>query len=470
MPPDSRIKHIVVLMMENRSFDHMLGFMKNENPAIRGITPNSYSNVDSNGNVLPVTDGALYQGQLVADPGHDFTDVYMQMYGVTFGNPAGQPDMSGFAKSYQQQGGNAADIMRCFNPNQLPALAGLARQYAICDQWFSSIPGPTLPNRAFAHFGTSFGRLDMSPEYFRAKPSIYQRLDKAGKEGTIYYYATWSGTLGLTFLLSSQNQYFALWGDFLIDCKHGQLPEYSFIEPAYHDQGNILACDQHPDHDVRSGDDFIRQVYNAIRSNDELWKSTLLLVVWDEHGGIFDHEVPPMVSHPDGFISTAPPFNFDRLGLRVPAIVISAYTPPGTVDHTVYEHASIPATVTEQFIGDPLALAPYAREKYANTFLGLLTLDEPRTDTANLQANAAVTAVSQPQPRSAAPASSLQLNQVAEVHAILQQNHPDVAQQLDPASVDTEQDASQFISAALAVIHPGAAQSETGDTNGGGGS
>ena len=92
--------------------------------------------------------------------------------------------------------------------------------------------------------------------------------------------------------------------------KHNFLPEYSFIEPAYHDQGDVLACDQHPDHDVRSGDNFIRQVYQAIRSNDDLWKSTVLVVVWDEHGGIFDHEIPPMVSHPDGFTSTAPPARF----------------------------------------------------------------------------------------------------------------------------------------------------------------
>ena len=394
------------------------------------------------------------------DPGHDFTDVYQQMYGVPFGNPTGQPDMSGFAVSYQQQGGNAADIMRCFRPEQLPAISALARQYAICDQWFSSIPGPTLPNRAFAHFGTSFGRLDMSPDYFRARPSIYQRMTKAGKKAKIYYYAKWSGTLGLTFLLSNQRQYFSLWGDFKADCKNGRLPEYSFIEPAYHDQGDVLACDQHPDHDVRSGDNFIRQVYQAIRSNDDLWKSTVLVVVWDEHGGIFDHEIPPMVSHPDGFTSTAPPFNFDRLGVRVPAVVVSPYISAGTVDHTVYEHTSIPASVTEQFIGDPLTQSPYSREQYANTFLHLLTLEQPRTDQPDFSPHPVVAAAAQPQARSSAPVSSLQLNQVMEVHAMLQRNHLDAAQQLDPDTVKTEQDASQFVSAALAVMHPEGAQKE----------
>jgi phospholipase C len=449
----ANLKHIVVLMMENRSFDHMVGFLKSLNPSIRGVSGNDYFNADSTGRTVPVTSGALYQGQLVHDPGHDFTDVYMQMYGVPFGTTAAQPNMSGFANSYEQQGGNPADIMRCFQPAQLPTLTALAMEYAICDQWFSSVPGPTLPNRAFAHFGTSFGRLDMSPDYFRSKPSIYQRLANSGSQGKIYYYDTWSGTQGLTFLLSDQSQYFGLWGDFLAACGNGSLPPYSFIEPPYYDNGAILAGDQHPDHNVQSGDNFIREVYLAIRKNDAIWNSTVLLIVWDEHGGIFDHELPPMVGQADGFTSTAPPFNFDRLGVRVPAVVVSAYIPPGTVDHTVYEHASIPASVTQRFIGAPRSNSPYAREQFANTFLQLLTLPEPRTDQVNFKAPPVAAAA---QPTGTALVSLLHTNQVQEVHAVLARNHPEVAREIHPASVKTEQDASEFIAKAMSVIHPGA--------------
>jgi len=451
------LKHIVVLMMENRSFDHMLGFLKTEDPSIRGIVGNDYSNPSNAGPDVPVTDGAQYQGQLTVDPGHDFTDVYMQMYGVPFGSAPSQPNMSGFAKSYEQVGGKAADIMRCFRPEQIPVVSTLAREYAICDQWFSSVPGPTLPNRAFAHFGTSFGRLDMSPDYFRAKPNIYQRLSKAGKKAMIYYYAGWSGTQGLTFLLSDQRKYFALWGDFVDDCKHNRLPDYSFVEPAYSDKGGILASDQHPDHSVQTGDNFIRQVYEAVRSNDDLWKSTLLLILWDEHGGIYDHEIPPMVGHTDGFV--APGFNFDRLGVRVPALVVSPYVVPGTVDHTVFEHASIPATVTEWLVGDPRTNAPYAREQFANTYLHLLTGDQPRTEMPDFAAP--VPAVI---PTMAAEAStptvptqrlsSLHQNLVSEVHQVLVRNHPDLAKKLDPAKVKTEQQATQFLGKAMSAIHP----------------
>jgi len=460
--PNPKIKHIVVLMMENRSFDHMLGFLKAEIPDIRGIAGNDYFNQSTAGATMPVTDGAAYQGLLVADPGHDYTDVYMQMYGVPYGTPAVQPDMSGFAQSYEQQGGNPADIMRCFRPSQLPVLSALARQYVICDQWFSSVPGPTLPNRAFAHFGTSFGRLDMSPDYFRSKPSIYQRMRMAqpSTRAIIYYYAKWSGTLGLTFLLSDQKNYFRLWGDFQADCKNNSLPEYSFVEPAYSENSGIDANDQHPDHSVMAGDTFIQNVYEAIRSKDETWQSTVLLIVWDEHGGIFDHEIPPMVSHVDGFTSPDPAFGFDRLGVRVPALVISPYVPVGIVDHTVYEHASIPATVTEQFIGAPLTSSPYEREQYANTFMHLLTLDQPRMEKPNFAVPPAAAAAFAPaaavqvQSQANAPASALLSNQVQEVHAVLSRNHPQQARGFHPGAVKTEQDATQFIKKAMAVIHP----------------
>ena len=457
MPRNDKIKHIVVLMLENRSFDHMLGFLKQESPALRGVVGGDFFNVSTGDVRIPVSDGAAYQGQLVADPGHDVTDVYMQMYGVPFGTPAATPNMSGFAQSYEQKGGKAEDIMKCFRPEQLPVIATLARQYAICDQWFSSVPGPTLPNRAFAHFGTSFGRLDMSPEHFRAKPNIYSRLNKAGAKARIYYYASWSGTQGLTFLLSDQNQYFGLFGDFKSDCRNGKLPAYSFIEPAYSDHAGSLATDQHPDHNMQAGETFIREVYDALRSNEDIWDSVLFLIVWDEHGGIFDHELPPMVSHPDGFTSSAPPFDFQRLGVRVPAIVVSPWIPAGSVDHTIYEHASIPATATEQFIGDPATAAPYAREQFANTFLHLASLSTVRKDMPNFAAAPAPAAMPAAAPSSA---SSLHLNQVQEIHQVLARNHPELAQQMDPGQVKTEADAAAFVDRALKAIHPQPANSD----------
>jgi phospholipase C len=457
--PAAAVKHIVVLMMENRSFDHLLGLLKRENASIRGVLPGEYANDTTNGQSIAIGPGAATQGQLLIDPGHEFVDVFMQMYGVPTGSAVTDPDMSGFVKNYEQLAGQGKGdvIMRCFEPDQLPVLATLARSYAVCDAWFSSVPGPTLPNRAFAHFGTSFGRLDMSPDYFRMRPSIYQRLRQAGKQGKIYYYDSTSSTLGLTFLLSDQASYFGLLGDFKRDCKKNRLPEYSFIEPNYVDHGGMLACDQHPDHDVVAGDSFIGEIYDALRSNDQVWQSTVLLIVWDEHGGLYDHEIPPVVTHNDSFTSTTPKFDFDRLGVRVPAVVVSPFVEPGTVDHTPYEHASIPATVTEQFIGPPAVHSPFEREKWATTFLHLLTRTQARSDNPFTEAPARrimALEARAPEPTGASPVSGLLRQQVQDVYFVLKRHHPRAVADFNPAAVETEEDAAAFLARGNAILNP----------------
>jgi phospholipase C len=197
-------------------------------------------------------------------------------------------------------------------------------------------------------------------------------------------------------LLQHQPQFFGIFVDqFFTDCAAGFLPDYTFIEPNYSDHygdsGAIPASDQHPDHDVREGERLIASVYMAIKDNPALWESTALLVTYDEHGGIYDHVAPPACV-PDGFVAqpadtlTGKPFLFDRLGVRVPAVLISPWVERGTVvpgvgvaGGRIFEHASIPATVTDFFIGAYPDRSP--REKQADTFLDLLTLDQVRTDT-----------------------------------------------------------------------------------------
>jgi len=228
--------------------------------------------------------------------------------------------------------------------------------------------------------------------------SVYQRLDDAGKTAKIYYFDTKSSTMEIVNLLQHQPRFFGIYDQFLADCKAGQLPDYSFIEPNYTDHTSpdgidILASDQHPDHDVREGERFIASVYMALKSNPSLWESTALLVTYDEHGGIYDH-VPPPRCTPDGFVAqpastnTGKPFFFDRLGVRVPAVLVSPWVRKGAVvpgegepNGRVFEHASIPATVTDFFVGPYDARSP--REKQAQTFLDLLTLNQMRTDTPN---------------------------------------------------------------------------------------
>jgi phospholipase C len=271
----------------------------------------------------------------------------------------------------------------------------LALNFAIFNRWFAAIPGPTVCNRAFAHYGTSFGQVGMDP-FFPKKQSIYERLQNSGRTAKLYYFDQASSTLEIVNLLQHQPQLFGTYDQFLADCKKGTLPDYCFVEPNYtdhdNDDGEQVASDQHPDHNIQAGEIFIATVYNAIRENPTLWASTVLLVVYDEHGGIFDHVVPPSCV-PDG-ASAGPAetglgftFNFDRLGVRVPAILISPWIPKGTVVPVdrVFEHSSIPGTATQFFIPDYDQTADEAhqrtaREKAAPSFLDLLSLDTMRTD------------------------------------------------------------------------------------------
>jgi phospholipase C len=406
MPPGlDALKHIVVLMMENRSFDHMLGSL----PGIDGIvdTP-GFINPDINNNPVQAQPLAEFQSQLQPDPDHHFPAVDLQIFGGATG--AGRaPNMQGFVKSFynqQQDVGHSQKIMYYFKQSDLPVLTTLATEFAVFNRWFASIPGPTICNRAFAHYGTSFGRVDMNLLYVNEPfQSIYQRMIGATPRHTskLYYYDTASSTMEVTNLLQNQPELFGTYDQFLHDCQTGQLPDYSFIEPNYSDHdtaaGEEVASDQHPDHNVQAGELFIASVYNAIKQNADLWASTALLIVYDEHGGIFDH-VPPPACTPDQFTASANdtgtgvPFAFDRLGVRVPAILVSPWIPKGTVVNRVFDHASIPATVTKFFLGDYSPRSP--RETNADVFIepdvapvdparNVLSLGTMRTDCPDFQ-------------------------------------------------------------------------------------
>lgn len=393
MPPGlDNLKHIVVLMMENRSFDHMLGSLKAVDARIDGLTGNE-SNPDTTGAQVKVAPLAEFQSQLDPDPDHHFPAVDLQIFGGDM-SPNRAANMQGFVKSYfnqQHDVSHSGKIMYYFPKEKLPVLTTLATEFAVFNGWFSSIPGPTICNRAFAHYGTSFGQVSMDLFYVKEPyKSVYERLIAASPAHTakIYYYDQSSSTMEIVNLLQHQPQLFGTYDQFLADCKNGTLPDYCFVEPNYNDHdgdtGELIASDQHPDHNVQAGELFIASVYNAIKQNPSLWQNTALLIVYDEHGGIYDH-VPPPACTPDGFVAsgsdtgTGAEFKFDRLGVRVPAILVSPWVPKGTVvSGRIFEHASIPATATKFFLGSYDQRSP--REKAADTFLDLISLSTMRTD------------------------------------------------------------------------------------------
>jgi len=441
----AQIKHLFVLMMENRSFDHMLGFMKSSTYDIEGLTGSEF-NQDSNEKKIFVTQTAQYSGDLTGDPNHHFLDVTEQLYGVSTPTAGQQPDMSGFVKNYQtvtKDVARSSNIMKCFAPENLPVLTTLARQYAVCDHWFSSIPGPTLPNRLYAHCGTSRGRLDMAPEYVQGFYSVYEELAKNGVRSTIFY-QDWSGTLTFSGLMRHQNLFFDDFSNFAARCARPEeeMPSYCFIEPRYSPQndgngGVYAANDQHPDNDVGAGESLILNVYNAIRANDALWHSSMLVIVYDEHGGLYDHILPVPMPSPDGLSSAEPPFDFKLSGVRVPAVVVSPYIKARTICKTVFDHTSLIATAMALFVpGKWPSEALFDRAEKANTLIPLLNLNIPprdeRPDFAEIPASNNVLTTVQ---AAAAPLSDLQKEHVEHADSVnrtlpasLRVQRPDVEQ------------------------------------------
>jgi phospholipase C len=381
------IKHIVVLMLENRSFDHLLGWLQSDQYQIDGLD-GSQLNRDSTGEPVKASADASYSGDYDPDVAHDFVNVTEQIFGTPTPAAGAPANMSGFVTSYGKVSGSVAKshrVMKCFDPKKVPVIATLAQQYALCTRWFSSVPGPTLPNRAYAHGATSVGHVDMTINWWKETKTIYELLADHNYTAKIYYT---DSTIALTYggLLAAQDRYFVPdFKAFYNDCKQNNLPDYCFLEPRYNASGGsqpVAASDQHPDHDVSEGEALILQVYNAVRSNPDTWNTTLLVIVYDEHGGLFDHIPPPAAVSPDNINSAQPFFAFDRLGVRVPAVLVSPYIEAGTViSDTVFDHASLAATARKVFLGagwqDTFLTE---RDKAANTFESVLTLGSPRTD------------------------------------------------------------------------------------------
>lgn len=227
------LRHIVVLMMENRSFDHMLGTLKAVDARIDGITDqDAYGNPDTTGTLVKPQALAEFQGQLDPDPDHHFPAVDLQIFGGATGEGRAA-NMQGFVKSYFNQRrdvGHSQKIMYYFKQTDLPVLNNLALGFAVFNKWFASIPGPTICNRAFAHYGTSFGRVDMNPfDVIEPIKSIYTRLITASPKHSakVYYYDTSSSTMEVLNLLQHEPEAFGTCQQFLSDCDNGLLPDYS---------------------------------------------------------------------------------------------------------------------------------------------------------------------------------------------------------------------------------------------------
>ena len=392
-----KIKHIVVLMLENRSFDCILGRLYSSDDTFNGI-PDSWSNPWTGGSSSPVLawndEAAVQPGSMTIpspDPGELFADINTQLFGLNGTANDLPPPMSGFADNYARQTSeppyDPRQVMHYFTPKQVPMISQLARQFAVCDQWHASAPNQTWPNRFFAHCATAGGYVNNSPPHFPyMMPTIFNRIDQSNVPGgwKIYFHdVPQSASLAHLWL---HRERFRPFGDFINDAKNDSLPAYAFLEPRYFADLGLLGMpnDQHPPHDVVFAEQLIAEVYNALRGS-KAWTSTLFIITYDEHGGCFDHAPPPRAV-PPGDHRTHDDFAFDRYGVRVPAVIVSPYISPGTKLRAAvtglphqgppypFDHTSIIATVRKCFnLGGPMT----ARDAAAPDLDQVLDLAEP---------------------------------------------------------------------------------------------
>ncbi|MDQ6942052.1 MAG: alkaline phosphatase family protein [Candidatus Eremiobacteraeota bacterium] len=373
------INHIVVLMLENRSFDHMLGFMKSPDWPINGLTgteSNFLDPLNPTGTPLPMKPDATYVPDVDPDPAHEHPNVVRQIHGAVPAPTPAKGSNIGFVADYATvtDAARAGRVMTGFADGKLPVIGTLAKEFAVCDNWFSSLPGPTWPNRFFVHCATAGGFVDGAVRNYPMR-TLYENLSDARVNWRIYYH-----DVPQSLALQNQRKFFhsqyeVFNQSFVRDCKNGLLPQYSFIEPRYFNEGASRANDQHPIHGVVGGELLIADVYEALRASPN-WNETLFIVTWDEHGGFYDHVPPPAATPPDP-PNPAQQFDFASYGVRVPAIAISPLIPKATIERRLFDHSSIPATAKNVF---KLPSFLTKRDAAANTLEHLCWLDTPRTD------------------------------------------------------------------------------------------
>jgi phospholipase C len=346
-PNKSGIEHVVVAMMENRSFDHLLGWLPGADGRQAGL-----NYLDNSGAFHPTTPLAPdYQGCGHPDPDHSYAGARIEYNG-------------GACDGWLRAGMNDDFAIGYYNQGDLPFLGGAAPAWLTCDRYFSAILAGTYPNRIYQHAAQT-DRLDNSLLPICTLPTIWDRLAEHSLPARYYF---------------SDFPFLALWGaryadiarpvgNFFTDCAAGNLPAVSFVEPRFLGEAQGISNDYHPHGDIRNGEVFLNSVYDAIVSGPG-WQNTLLVINFDEWGGFFEHVPPPAAPIPpaDGCAGS------DGLrGFRVPALIVSPWSPRATVTSQVYDHTSVLKLIEWRWSLRPLTV----RDSSANNLAEELNFDAP---------------------------------------------------------------------------------------------
>ncbi len=318
-------EHIIVVMQENRSFDHY--FSKLPEYGVKDVDVAT----DDDSNPDPITKTMIKRFHetryCIVDVNHEWAGVHRQyddglMDGfVTTNNPGG------------------ARAMGYYDHTDLPYYYWLAKTFAISDRFFCSLLGPTWPNRFFFYGGTAWGRTHTPETPPLGRTKITDLLEKAGKTWKVYKdgITSFPVVFGPSYLGSSI-------ATFEGDVASDKLPNLAIVDPAF---SGADQNDEHPPSNMQKGQKFVARIVSAVMKNPAVWKKTVIFFTYDEHGGFYDHVPPPPACEPDS--ETVPDYKFDRLGIRIPTIVVSAFAKKSFVSHAVVDLTSITRFIENRF-------------------------------------------------------------------------------------------------------------------------
>ena len=364
---DIPIDHIVVVAQENRSFDHYFQALPDYGQKGVAVAPPATSNIDGNGKVVPFEPA---ETPCLGNPDHDWSSVHRQV---------ANGEMNGFARF------GGADSMRHYDARWLPYYYALADTFAIADGYHASVPGPTWPNRMYLVAASSFGHTRNEPPPPRTEErSIFHLLEEAGLDWSIYSAKRPSFEEDMfPKLHGEKGEHFLTVDDFVSAARAGELPAFSWVTSAG-------GHNEHPHKSIQTGEVFVSGIVEAVMRSPN-WPRTALFFTYDEHGGFYDHVPPPAACPPDDIApiigADDVPGKFDRLGVRVPMIVVSPYAKAHFVSHETYDHSSILRFVQARFdlpalsARDANAEPPMDMFDFSRTaFIDPPTLPEPTVD------------------------------------------------------------------------------------------
>ena len=345
-PSSSGIEHIIVVMMENRSFDHFLGWLPHANGKQAGLT--YYDKLNQPHPTYHLTD---YQNCALEDPDHSYPGARAQYE-------------NGACDGWLKAGTNDLFPIGYYGQRDLSFLGKSAPDWTVCSNYFAGLLAPTYPNRLYQHSAQT-DRLDDSTTV-STLPAIWDRLAAAGLSGLYYYNdIPFTALWGSRFLGISRP-----YGEFLAACATGTLPNVSYLDPRFEDETSGTSNDDHPHADIRNGEAFLNQVYQAVTSSPA-WANTVMVINFDEWGGFFDHVPPPLRPIPAADKAVG---SDGRIGFRVPALVISPFARRSYVATTQFDHTSVLRMIEWRWNLDPLSV----RDATANNLATVLDFARPQ--------------------------------------------------------------------------------------------